>query len=120
MDDREVLRLLTVLGAHFWRAHLIGGAPPFLQRQTDRMRALQPGDLVLELSALYRQGTRPEDAIGYLVATEVREIVDEDGDVWPEQHWIIRRLVDGQEVDWTNATLVALPTTLADWPPGTP
>lgn len=120
MNADELLRLLTVLGAHFWRAHLIGGAPPFLTRQTERMRAIQPGDLVLELTALYRPGTRVEDAIGFLVAITDRDIVDEDGEGWQERHWIIRRLVDGQEVDWTNATFVALPTTLGDWPPGNP
>lgn len=108
------------------RATLDGHPAPIVQRMFDRMRAPQPGDLVVELSVLHRSDPETRmHGLGYLV--EKRDEWATTDDVWErdvaESPWLVD---EGRAADtawyvqygpdpadvcrWTNCDFLMVPT----------
>jgi hypothetical protein len=132
----DTLRMLAVVGLELWHAHLIGGAPPSHTRRYNRMKELQPGDLVIETSTSgwWRKSGQPhpgpyeylkvENAIGFLDRITREPFPHEEGDdLWDEaaegrpepleEVFYIRRLDGEYKGDeaifrWTNASFVTI------------
>ena len=130
---REEKRRLGVLAVHLWRATLIGGAPPVTVALRERMRHPVPGDLVLETSTIQWLIRRDPDLDddrwdGQLVPFLRKEgrprysqeewdeaRGDSDPTTPPLEDTLICLNPDGTEFAWTNAELIAVPTSL-DFP----
>ena len=127
----DTLRMLAVVGLELYNSHLIGNAPPSHTRRWKRMEAVQPGDLVIELSTSgwWRKSDQPhpgpyeylkvENAIGFLekVAEELYphqegdEPWDEIAEGRPEPKetvYYIRRLNGEGAFRWTNARFATI------------
>lgn len=118
----ELARLIAMAGYAAWCATLIGNAPPSTKALYDRMRAPQPGDLVVETSTLHRTPWDP-GAVGRLLRTAmeprwtrerwIADGGDADEPIRTEQIWYVAPFVptqDGRdEVRWWNASFIAIP-----------
>jgi hypothetical protein len=102
--------LLAIVGRELYRAVVLsGGSPDGSLRAAlrDRMMAPQPGDLVLEVSALggWDRDRFDADRIGRLVRTEKERPEAREPD-----RWVVTPLRDPEhEQGWQNATFIALP-----------
>ena len=68
MTEQE-LQQLAILGHSLYKVTLVGNPAPFVERLGARMRAPRPGDLVVEISTIYRllRGQWDTAALGYLL-----------------------------------------------------
>lgn len=104
-----------------YTATLVGKAPDCTINFNRRMREPLVGDLVIEISTVYRsRGTTDLDAVGYLEETTREKVVftgdpdfvwdaDVEGQSHPTEPVTYIRTLDGRRFRWTNASFVALP-----------
>lgn len=102
----------------------VGNPAQVTEQFYKRSQDLRLGDLVAEMSTVYRsRGTSDIDAVGYLEEIAFEKVVFEgDPDfVWdeavegrphPTERVYYIRTLDGRRFRWTNASFVAAPTEL--------
>ena len=135
-EQTEAQRLIIV-GYRLYMSTCCGPFPqaPSTVALSERMRDVQPGDLVFEASSAYRCTRDPgaaEDALGWLIRVEQHPVVNpaefakqENGwdgyDGWPdyaacpkEKRYRIRRYgrPEDDEFTWANAEFLAVPTSM--------
>lgn len=123
IDERGLTTLLAALGYEFYKAHLIGGAPPNTEERLKRMEAIRANDLVMETTSgawmFGRNGnyrTKPESAVGLLHKVTQEPVPfdepwDEKSEGRPhptEEVVYIRPLDGGQIIRWTNAHFITI------------
>ena len=112
------LRLIEVLAYELYCATLVGHQPPAISELFRRMNSPQVGDLVLETSSILAR-----DRDGYRLGKLIRvnyELVmsreewvasgESELDQIPRHRVWTLELPNGEEVDWENATFIAVPT----------
>lgn len=98
-DEIDTLRALLLAQAQrLWTAHLIGNAPPAVERQREEMRAPVVGDFVAVLPVL-----RGEPHDRFLGVLREVTLASEGSPI----DFVIERL-DGKRFRWENATAVKL------------
>lgn len=124
LSGSGLMRLAEISAYNLYLATLVGDPAPRVKKIGDRMRAPVPGDLVLEISTIYREGGRYESRVGERLGRLLR-VVREDvytAEVWygrecgaqpgepipTERVWYIE-LADGREYRWHNASFIAVP-----------
>lgn len=117
-------RLLHVLAYRLYLSTLVGSPAPNVRQLGDRMTQPVPGDLVMEISTIYHDGSNPKfpdrtaERMGILLR-DARELVctpeewteqgGEQGEPIPNQRVFYLALPDGREYRWHNANFIAIP-----------
>ncbi len=113
MSDKKVISIL-IANAYAAYSSSLQGTQASLKR-FNWFKAIKPGDLVMETSTMFMRG-RDEIRIGFLISDE-REPMFSDAE-WEEmkadykevrpteQVFRIKRLIDGKESRWTNASFI--------------
>lgn len=119
----EVRFFVVQLADHLWDATRVGEPAPKVSRMYDRINAPQPGDLVAEMSAVYRQEAR---GVGILLVdrwewwttdeewqrekAEDADLTDDDRSV--DHAWYVQYGAAPDDVcRWTNCSFSVVPTT---------
>ena len=115
----ELLKVCIACGYQAYKNSLVGNQAPVVRDYYQRVTALRPGDMVLEIT---NRSARPIDRIGRLISVgmenpppEVLSEEDYDEEEWgkpyppyQEMVWRIRTL-DGREFRWWNANFIVIP-----------
>jgi hypothetical protein len=97
-------RQLSIVASALWTSALVGHPAPVVEHLRERMRAIRPGDLVMEVSRVGRNFD--PDSIGTLLRVE---LVDPGAP--SDWRYVVEPLcAPGTEQGWTNAEFVAIPT----------
>lgn len=111
---QELIRLLYVMGYGMYTANLNGTPHGIRMHQWHSSPSI--GDLVIEVSSLLREDERKSIGTLVRVAWEpIRTDEEWDKDEHPtEKVHYIKKLWDGEECRWVNASFVRLPQSLQD------
>jgi hypothetical protein len=135
-DEQQVRRLIARLAHETWESVCVGNPAPIVADRADRMRHPQPGDLVVEHSALYLASYSTDPAIehvykgvGYLVAVQEEPFYSEEAiahapDDYTEEDramtekvWYVQYGPDPEDVcRWVNCDFVAIDLGSMDTP----
>ena len=125
MDLEAIATAFRRSAYNAYRNTLIGNAPKIVTDAFDRMTAPEIGDWVIETSTVHRMRHSPSsdlDGIGILEAVEWEKVVFGDPEfVWDEEaegkphptekiYYI--RTMDGRQFRWSNASIVAILSSL--------
>jgi hypothetical protein len=100
MTNDQVQILAEALVETGWRLWVTSGSnTPGARRTSEWMRAIAPGQLVLEISSIRRAS--PLDRVGILLAIS-------------SSHEFTIRTIDGREVRWENASFARIPGSAAE------
>ena len=106
----EAVRLSMVVAHELYKAYLVGEPTPHQRAMLHRMRNPQPGDLVVESSALarYLRGADFEDGIGRFVRSQRVRVPLENGEHKDEDQVVVEK-ANGIEQSWSNCEWLAIP-----------
>jgi hypothetical protein len=123
--DYDLYRLIAINAYMEYRNTLVGNAGPAIDAQYKRSTEPQPGDLVLEVSTVWKRNHYALEApreqypeLGFLLRVEMEPFPRAEGETEPddgarEKVWYIRPL-DGSvpEYRWVNANFIRVFTEL--------
>ncbi len=123
-DDMVIkaARAIAVLAYKAYDAVLCGRPTGIQSALYAFMKDVQPGRLVVEITALGRPDRDPFNSVGELIRIAAEPVVFSDPEfVWdekeegrpaPTEQIFYIRLLDGTEYRWSNATFICVPETL--------
>jgi hypothetical protein len=123
--DFDLYRLIAINAYTAYRNTVVGNPAPAIAEQYARTTNPQPGDLVLEVSTIWKQSRYALEApraqypeLGFLLRVEMEPFPREEGETEPddgarEKVWYIQPL-DGSvpEYRWVNANFIRVFTEL--------
>jgi hypothetical protein len=122
----QLLRLIAINAYAAYKNTLVGDAAPIIKEQFERSTHPDVGDVVLEISTIWRSSKHSVDTpfgqfpyLGKLLRIEYEPFPDDDADsTFREKVFYIEPL-DGsvKEYRWTNASFIRVFTSLEDIDP---